>query len=48
MKEDMISAIKSKKKVKLEFFSKEDAGKLIQICAPMDYGPSRRAHDKSD
>jgi len=41
-------AIDSKKKVKLSFFSKEDNRELVRKCAPMDFGPSRRAHNKDD
>jgi len=32
----------------VSFYSKEDRDIVIRICAPMDYGPSRRAKDKSD
>lgn len=45
---DFISAIHSKAKVRLTFFSKEDGHSLTRLCAPMDFGPSRRAHNKSD
>jgi hypothetical protein len=48
MKNAFIAAIHSKNKVKLTFYSKEDAQPLVRCCAPMDYGPSRRAADKSD
>lgn len=48
MHEDFIKAIHDRNKVKLVFYSKEDDGILERICAPMDYGPSRRFHDKSD
>lgn len=48
MKEGFIAAIHGKNKVNLTFYSKEDSGILTRLCAPMDYGPSRRAHDKSD
>lgn len=48
MNEDFINAIHSKNKVKLTFYSKEDNTVLERTCAPMDYGPSRKAHDKSD
>lgn len=41
-------AIDSKKKVRLTFFSKEDDSQLVRKCAPMDFGPSRRAHNKDD
>ena len=43
-----IQAIHNKKKVLLSFFSKEDGSILQRTCAPMDYGPSRRAHNKDD
>jgi len=42
-----ISALEGLQKVKLTFFSKEDGRTLVSTCAPMDYGPSRRARDKS-
>jgi hypothetical protein len=32
-------------KIVLTFFSKEDDCELVRTCAPMDYGPSRRAKD---
>lgn len=48
MKEEFIAAIHGKNNVNLTFYSKEDSGILTRLCAPMDYGPSRRAHDKSD
>lgn len=48
MKNDFIAALHAKKKVLLTFYSKEDNCNLIRTCAPMDYGPSSRAHDKSD
>lgn len=41
-------AIRDKRKVRLTFFSKEDGHALVRTCAPLDFGPSRRAHDKSD
>ncbi len=43
-----IEVIKNRTKVKVTFFSKEDASPITRVCAPMDYGPSRRARDKSD
>jgi len=43
-----VQAIHSKKKLKLTFFSKEDRGYLVRMCAPMDFGPSRSAKDKSE
>lgn len=48
MRDEFVGAIRSKKKVRLTFFSKEDGKRLTRVCAPMDYGPSKRAHDKSD
>jgi hypothetical protein len=48
MKDKFIAAIHSRNKLSLTFHSKEDGQPLIRTCAPMDYGPSRRAHDKSD
>lgn len=48
MKDKFINAIHSKNKILLHFFSKEDGAVISRKCAPMDFGPSRRAHDKSD
>lgn len=49
MKDNFISAIHSQKKVRLTFYSKQDEDFLVRICAPMDYGPSRRPiADKGD
>lgn len=48
MKESLIAAIHSKRRLRLTFYSKEDGGQLVRTCAPMDFGPSRRAKDKSD
>jgi hypothetical protein len=48
MKNGFISAIHTKNKIRLTFFSKEDSGNLTRICAPMDFGPSRRSHDNAD
>lgn len=48
VKAEFIKAIQSRNKVRLKFFSKEDGATLTRTCAPMDFGPSRRAHDKSD
>jgi len=48
MKEEFIAAIHSKSKIRVTFFSKEDGHALSRVCAPMDFGPSRRAADKSD
>lgn len=48
MKEKFIQAIHNKNKVRLTFYSKEDGRPLIRVCAPMDYGPSRRAKNKDN
>lgn len=48
LKDIFIQAIYCKKKIKVSFYSKEDEEVIIRICAPMDYGPSRRTIDKSD
>ncbi len=47
--EVFISGIDDRQKVVLAFISKEDGGqRLVRSCAPMDFGPSRRAKNKSD
>ncbi|ABI81780.1 hypothetical protein Pcar_3159 [Syntrophotalea carbinolica DSM 2380] len=43
-----IQAIHDLRKVKLSFFSKEDGRVVERTCAPMDFGPSRRAKNKAD
>ncbi len=48
MKTEFIAAIHSKNKVRLTFFSKEDGDQIVRLCAPMDFGPSRRAKAKDD
>jgi hypothetical protein len=46
--EEFIQAITDLHEVRVEFRSKEDAGKtLYRRCAPMDYGPSLRARDQT-
>jgi len=47
-RDDFIGAIQAKKKIRVEFYSKEDSGSLVRKCAPMDYGPSRGAEQKND
>lgn len=47
-KEQFISAIRNLKKIRLTFYSKEDGRDLVRLCAPMDFGPSRRANNKAD
>ena len=48
MREKFIDAIHSRSKIQLTFYSKEDNAIITRLTAPMDFGPSRRAHDKSD
>ncbi|MEN5272806.1 hypothetical protein [Stenotrophomonas lactitubi] len=48
MKDAFIGAVRDRKKVRLTFFSKQDGRELTRLCAPMDFGPSSRASDKSD
>lgn len=43
-----IDCLHQKRKVRLIFFSLEDQRQLTRTCAPMDYGPNRRAKVKSD
>lgn len=43
-----ISAIHNKSKIEVVFFSKEDGDHLKRICAPMDFGPSRRTVNKDN
>lgn len=45
---DFISAIHAKRRIRLTFFSKQDGIILLRLCAPMDFGPSRRAKNKDD
>lgn len=45
---EFIQAIRGRKMIQLQFYSKEDGHILVRNCAPMDYGPSRRAHEKND
>lgn len=45
---DVVQAINDLREVRVTFRSKEDGGAaLTRRCAPIDYGPSRRAHDKT-
>lgn len=47
-RDSFIRAIHEKRKVRLTFYCKEDGCYLTRLCAPMDYGPSRRAREKND
>jgi len=46
--DEFIQAIRDKRKVRVTFYSREDEGSLVRKCAPMDYGPSRRAKLKNN
>lgn len=48
MRDKFIDAIHNRSKIQLTFYSKEDDATITRLTAPMDFGPSRRAHDKSD
>ena len=48
MTEKFLQAVEHKKKIRLKFYSKEDGYILTRLCAPMDYGPSRRAKNKEN
>ena len=42
---EFLDALNNRKLVLLRFYSNEDRRILTRKCAPMDYGPSRRARD---
>lgn len=46
--EQFVSGIREQTKIMLTFFSKEDRSQLVRTCAPMDFGPSRRARNPAD
>lgn len=46
--DNFIQAIYNKAKIRLTFASQEDGRNLTRLCAPMDFGPSRRAHNQDD
>jgi len=48
LKAQFLEALHGKNKVRVEFYSKEDERSIARVCAPMDYGPSRRAKDRSN
>lgn len=48
MRDKFIDAIHNRSKIQLTFYSKEDDATIKRLTAPMDFGPSRRAHNKSD
>ena len=43
-----LHAIEDRKKIRLTFISKQDGSHITRICAPMDYGPRRLAHNQAD
>jgi len=48
MTEQFIQAIKDKTKIRLTFYSKQDDENVTRLCAPMDYGPKRKAKNQND
>ena len=48
MTDNFIKAIHDKTKIRLSFYSKQDGAVLTRLCAPMDFGASRRAANKDD
>ena len=43
-----LEALHGKRKARVEFYSMEDKRQIERICAPMDFGPSRRSKDQSN
>lgn len=43
-----LNALYTRHRLQVTFVSKEDGGSLVRTCAPMDFGPSRRAKDGAD
>lgn len=48
MKDIFLSAIHSKNKVKIKFYSKKDERNIERKCAPLDFGPSKRTKEKDE
>lgn len=48
MKAKFIAAIHAKHKIRITFYSKEDKGEITRVCAPMDYGSSKKFKDGID
>jgi hypothetical protein len=48
MKEKFTQAIHDRKKICIQFDSKEDGRVISRTCAPMDYGSSRRRNVKKN
>lgn len=47
-KDRFIDAIHELTKITLTFQSKEDGRRITRLCAPMDYGPSRKAKNQDN
>jgi hypothetical protein len=43
--ERFLEALKEKRKVRVQFYSKPDSGVLDRVCAPLDYGPGGETQD---
>lgn len=48
MKAAFIAAIHTKRKIRITFNAEEGGGLITKVCAPMDYGPSRKFRDGID
>jgi hypothetical protein len=48
MTKNFIRAIHNRTKIRLSFYSKQDSAVLTRLCAPMDFGASKRAKNKDD
>ena len=48
MKDLFVQAIHDRKKVRITFDSKQEGAQITLNCAPLDFGPSRTAHEKND
>ncbi|MDH5928002.1 hypothetical protein L8S13_16930 [Vibrio lentus] len=46
--DSFIKSIHEKNKIRLTFFSKEDSRQITRLCAPMDFGPSRRTKNQDN
>lgn len=42
-----LEALRARRQVLVRFYSSEDNALITRVCAPLDYGPSRRAKDKA-
>ena len=39
---EFVAAIQTLRKVRVTFYSERDGGMVTHVCAPMDFGPSRK------